>query len=88
MSCSCPAAPHMSTWRPLCGHCAAGGRAAADPCTRSRNAQMFALLAQTQQLSFLGGNGVDGGQGAADYIYGTRAHARSRSPLIALSPTA
>jgi len=31
---------------------------------------MFALLIHTQKLSFLGGNGVDGGQGSADYIYG------------------
>jgi len=31
---------------------------------------MFALLRQTQQLAYIGGEGIEGGQGDVDYIYG------------------
>jgi len=54
------------------GSAARGASADPWPCRLplARPAQMFALLIHTQKLSFLGGNGVDGGQGSADYIYG------------------
>ncbi len=79
-----PVGARLSRGRPLLhalrARSAAGAAADPWPCrlALARPAQMFALLIHTQKLSFLGGNGVDGGQGSADYIYGTLPSGRGR----------